>query len=67
MKNTKYLFVILSGPSLPGGKYIRPYPGPFSNNLELKQVDTKTFLAMKGYVTFVQVTAAKSKMKIISY
>ena len=24
-------------------------------NLELKQVDTKTFLAMKGYVTFVQV------------
>ena len=34
-------------------------------NLEWKQVDTKTFLAMKGYVTFVQVT--KSKMKIISY
>ena len=34
-------------------------------NLELKQVDTKTFLAMKGYVTFVQVR--KSKMKIISY
>ena len=34
-------------------------------NLELKQLDTKTFLAMKGYITFVQVT--KSKMKIISY
>ena len=34
---------------------------PFTDFL----VDTKTFLAMKGYVTFVQVT--KSKMKIISY
>ena len=34
-------------------------------NLEPKQVDTKKYVAMKGYVPFVTVT--KVKMKIISY